>query len=173
MKLFGFSQWKKARAIEQDMRSFAIGMNSTVDFARDLHIVFLDFDNVTLEDVWISVEECQGFWGLCDAHIFKTKHGYHAIFFYDLVPYERLRMIVDFARSVDVMFKYISKYYSHKTLRVAGKYQERDIEFIGIMKGLREPTDQERELGDLKREEHRILTNYKVVQVDKKAEESK
>jgi hypothetical protein len=142
------------RKQEQQMRSFAIGMNSTVDIQRDLHIIGLDYDILDLKLVEESVIEVQQFWCLTDAYIFKTKHGYHAIIFHSLVPYERLRQIVDFAKFVDGMYKYISRYYSHKTLRVAGKYKERDIHFEKIIKGVREPSEEEFELGEMKRREH-------------------
>jgi len=158
----GFKEWLKFRKQEMELRSFAIGINSTVDFKKDLHVIFLDYDDVDLERVKESVIECQQFWALSDAYIFKTMHGFHAIFFFDQIPYERLRMIVDFAKDVDPMFKYISRFYNHKTLRVAGKYQERDIVFVGIIDGPREPSKLERELGELKLDEHSALLNFQV-----------
>jgi len=140
-----------------DIQSVAIGMNSTVD--DDKHIILLDFDEVTIDDVRESVAELQEFWNLADADIFKTKNGFHAYFWYDHVPYDRLKMIINYARHVDPMFKYISKYYDRKTIRIAGKYKEKDIFFEETIKGVRFPTKIERDIGNLKKNERKILEN--------------
>ena len=140
-----------------DIQSVAIGMNSTVD--ADKHIILLDFDEVTIDDVRESVAELQEFWNLADADIFKTKNGFHAYFWYDHVPYDRLKMIINYARHVDPMFKYISKYYDRKTIRIAGKYKEKDIFFEETIKGVRFPTKIERDIGNLKKNERKILEN--------------
>jgi hypothetical protein len=132
-------------------------MNSGVDIRKDLHILFFDYDSVALEDVEVSVKECQAFWNLSDAYIYKTRNGYHAYFFYDIMPYSRIMMIVNYAKYVDEMFKYISRYYDHKTIRQSGKYQELDITFVKVLQGKRVPTADELELGDLKREERSYL----------------
>ena len=140
-----------------DIQSVAIGMNSTVD--DDKHIILLDFDEVTIHEVRESVAELQEFWNLADADIFKTKNGFHAYFWYDHVPYDRLKMIINYARHVDPMFKYISKYYDRKTIRIAGKYKEKDIFFEETIKGTRFPTKIERDIGNLKKNERKILEN--------------
>jgi len=132
-------------------------MNSYVDITQNLHCVVLDYDIEDLEKVEESVIEVQQFWCLTDAYIFKTKHGFHAIMFHSLVPYERLRQIIDFAKYCDPMFKYISRFYSHRTIRVAGKYKEKDISFFKVIRGVRELTKQEWELGEMKRAEHRSM----------------
>lgn len=156
--------WKRAALMlkyfsrsDAGLRDFAIGMNSEVDIKRDLHILFLDYDGIELQDVEDSVRECQGFWNLSDAYIYKTRNGYHAYFFYDIMPYSRVIMIVNFARFVDDMFRYISRYYDYKTIRQSGKYKERDISFVEVIKGKRAPTVWEAEIGDLKRKERGYL----------------
>lgn len=154
----GFKQWLRFRKQEMQVRNLAIGMNSTVDMTRDRHIIMLDYDQVMVEEVRASVEELQLFWGLSDCDIFRTKNGFHAFFWYDVVPYDRLKMIINYARDVDPMFKYISRFYDHKTVRVAGKYKDRDIEFIERIAGPREPTAEERELGGMKKQEHKMLS---------------
>ena len=152
-----FKLWLALRNTENQLRSFAVGMNSTVDIPQDLHIIMLDYDIADLEKVRESVEELQGFWMLADAQVFRTKHGYHVFFFNDIVPYERLKLIIDYAKYVDPQFKYISKYYDKKTIRVAGKYEHKDISFVETIKGIRTPSTWEREIGEMKRGEHKSL----------------
>jgi len=140
------------------LREFAIGMNSEVNIKKDLHILFLDYDEVTLEDVEESVVETQEFWNLSDCFVYETHNGYHAYFFYDIMPYSRVRMIIDFAKFVDDMFRYIGRFYDYKTIRQAGKYKVKDIKFVKTLKGKRSPTLKEAELGDLKRREREYLS---------------
>jgi hypothetical protein len=142
---------------EAELRDFAVGMNSEVDINRDLHILFLDFDKILLEDVEDSVRECQAFWNLSDCFIYRTRNGYHAYFFYDIMPYTRVCMIVNYARYVDDMFRFISRYYDYKTIRQSGKYKTRDIFFEKMIEGLRRPSAYELEVGDLKRKERGYL----------------
>lgn len=155
--LSGFRRWKRLRTQEQLLQSYAVGINSTVDVRNDLHIVLLDYDVTDVERVICSVRELQEFWNLADAQLFKTRNGYHAIFWYDQVPYERLKMIVDYARDVDPMFKYLSRFYQHKTLRVAGKYKELDVQFERTLTGKRKPSALELQRGALKMREHQVL----------------
>jgi len=140
-----------------EIRNLAIGMNSTVDMTQDLHIVMLDYDIEDIEKVKESVWELQSFWKLSDAQIFRTRHGHHVFFWYDIVPYGRLKMIIEFARYVDPMFKYISRYYDHKTIRTSGKYKEKDIFFRIEMAGVRLATEAERMIGEMKKQEHALL----------------
>lgn len=141
-----------------ELRDFAIGMNSEVDIKRDLHILFLDYDKIELEDVEQSVRECQGFWSLSDCFIYKTRNGFHAYFFYDIMPYTRVRMIIDYARFVDPMFRFIGRYYDYKTIRQSGKYKVNDISFVKMIEGVRRPSEFELEVGDLKRKERKFLS---------------
>lgn len=157
-----YKLWSRIKAIwyyfgRNDMRlqQFSIGMNSTVGF--DSHILFLDYDDVSLQQVEESVIECQKFWNLSDAFIYKTHGGYHSIFYFDQLPYSRVKLILDYARFVDDMFRFISRFYDYKTIRVSGKYKLQDIEFVKIVKGQRSPTLREAELGDLKRKEREYL----------------
>lgn len=146
--------WWRARSAEQKLQQLAIGINSVVDPTQDEHLVMLDYDTKDLGKVRRSVKELQEQWRLADAHIYRTRHGHHAIFWYDHVPYERVKMIVNYARSVDPMFKYISRYYDHKTLRVAGKYSKSDVVFDRMLPGRRKPTRREWQLGEMRRREH-------------------
>ena len=161
VSLGGFRQWLKLRNQEMEVRNVAVGMNSSLDWAGDLHIVMLDYDIPDVSMVKDSVRELQEFWKLADAEIFKTTNGFHVFFWYDHVPYERLQMIINYAKYVDPMFKYIGRYYDHKTIRVAGKYRHRDIVYEDEIKSLfAQPvtsTTRVRELGDLKRKEHKLL----------------
>lgn len=153
-------QWKMYRKLmekEKLLRSVAIGMNSSIDIEENLHIVMIDYDVKSLDAVEDSVWELQDFWGLSDAYIYQTKNGFHVFFWYDHVPYERLRMIIDYAKHADPMYKYISRYYNHKTIRVAGKYKQRDIFFVKKIHGIRTPLQDELERGELKRREHSML----------------
>jgi hypothetical protein len=149
--------WWAARESERKLQHLAIGVNSTVDIENDEHVVMLDFDTADLEKVRRSVKELQEQWNLSSACLYRTKHGYHAIFWYDQVPFERVKMLVNYARYVDPMFKYISRYYDHKTLRVAGKYAKGDVVFDRVVPGKRPPSKQELVRGEMKRKEHAAL----------------
>ena len=140
-----------------DIQYMAIGVNSSTDITKDKHIIMLDFDVKDRGLVVKSVEELQVFWNLAEAHIFVSKNGFHVFFWYDQVPYGRLKMIIEYARDVDPMFKFISRFYDHKTLRVIGKHKVRDIAFEGIVRGVREPSEDEKEIGEMKRREHLML----------------
>jgi uncharacterized protein (UPF0332 family) len=72
------------------LREFAIGMNSEVSIKKDLHILFFDYDEVTQEEAEESIRECQIFWNLSDCFIYKTRNGYHAYFYYDIMPCRRM-----------------------------------------------------------------------------------
>jgi len=135
----------------------AVGMNSSVDFTNDLHVIFLDFDIEDVERVKESVRELQEFWNLAEAHIYKTMHGHHVVFYYDIIPYARVKMIIDYARYVDPMFKQISRHYNHKTIRASGKYAQRDIRYVCCVPGKRSPTPEEVDVGTLKAAEHKEL----------------
>jgi hypothetical protein len=150
----GFKKWLSSRKLEAELSSLAVGMNSSVDFVDDCHIVMLDYDVKDVQKVIESVWELQDFWNLSDADVFRTKNGFHVFFWFDHVPYDRLRMIVSFARFVDPMYKYISRYYSHKTIRVSGKYAHRDIWFVQTVEGVRDPEDSEFQVGRMKKAEH-------------------
>jgi hypothetical protein len=153
----GFKQWAKFEKQEMEIRNLAVGINSTVDLTKDLHIIMLDYDIKDKALVVESVMELQDFWHLSDAWIYSTKNGFHAYFYHDLVPYGRLKLIIEYARYVDPMYKYISRYYDHRTIRVSKKYAEKDIQFVEIIKGKRVCTAQERELGDMKMNERNLL----------------
>jgi hypothetical protein len=142
---------------DKELRDFAVGLSSEIDIKRDLHILFLDFDKVTLEEVEESVTEAQSFWNLSDCFIYGTRNGFHAYFFYDIMPYSRVLIIINYCKYVDDMFKFISRYYDYKTIRQSGKYKQQDIHFVKMMKGPRIPTLRETELGDLKRRERKYL----------------
>lgn len=155
-------EWNNLKTKEMQLQSTALGMNSSVDVAKDRHIVMLDYDIKDQDVVTASVMELQEFWNLSDAYVFATKNGHHVFFWYDNhTPYDRLRMIIEYARDVDPLYKQISRIYRHKTLRVAGKHAKPDIRFVGIISGPREPTDEEWDIGELKRKEHlTLVTNW-------------
>lgn len=161
MKLIEFvkdiKNYRKAKDQEMQLRSMAVGMNSSVDVTRDIHIVMLDFDVHDISVVQKSIVELQDFWGLSDADIYRTRNGHHVFFWYDHVPYERLKMIINYARNVDPMFKFISRYYDHKTMRASGKYAYKDIKFVCTVEGVRECSDYEYEVGKMKQAEHSML----------------
>jgi hypothetical protein len=152
-----YLKWLRHRNDEIELQNLAVGLNSSVNIEENIHILMLDYDIKDLGRVKESVRECQEFWNLADAYIYKTKNGFHALFYYDLMPFERCKMIIDFAKYVDPMFKYISKFYSHKTLRAAGKHKDPDIRLLLLVPGMREPNGDEWALGEMKRREHKAL----------------
>jgi hypothetical protein len=166
-----FLEFRKAwhlRGAELEFSNFAVGVNSTVNLQEDLHLVMLDFDIDDLDKVRDSVRELQEFWKLTDAYVYKTMHGYHVIFWHSHVPYTRLRQIIDFAKFVDPMYKYISQQHNHKTLRSRGKYENQDIVFERIIPGVRNPSKRELELGELKMKEHADLMKIEDMKVRRK-----
>ena len=92
----GWKLWLSKRELEKKVRSLAVGVNSTISIEDDIHVIFLDFDTNEFWKVKNSVRECQKFWNLADAYVYKTLHGFHAIFYEDQVPYERVLMIVNY-----------------------------------------------------------------------------
>ena len=150
--------WYYFQNKDKQLRDFAIGMSSEVNIKKDLHILFLDYDNVKLEEVEESIAELHKFWNLSDAFVYKTRNGYHVYFYYDIMPYSRVVMLLNYAKYVDDQFRYISRFYDYKTIRVSGKYKEKDISFAKMLKGPRIPTALESELGDMKRKEREFWT---------------
>jgi len=155
--LKGFGLWQDLKHKEIELRSVAIGMNSTIDFEKDVHIIMLDYDIKDISKVKESIKELQRFFNLSDAFIYSTRNGFHVFFWFDHIPYSRLRMIIDFAKYVDIKFRYISRFYDHKSIRVAGKYKERDIKFVEVILSSRKPEEKEIELGLMKLKEHAIM----------------
>jgi hypothetical protein len=145
-----------------DLHGFALGVNSSIDLENDIHILPLDYDITDFEKVNESVHELQIYWNLSDAFIYKSKKGFHVFFYFDHMPYTRVKMMINFAKYVDPMYRHISRFYDHKTIRVAGKYKEHDISFFKVIPGSRKPTLKELELGELKKKEHDQLMSFHV-----------
>jgi hypothetical protein len=144
---------------QEDMylSAMALGMNSYVDIENDKHMLFVDYDIKDYGRVHNSIKDLQGFWSLSHAFVYATAKGYHAFFFYDNdLPYSRIKMILDYAKDIDPMYRFISRLYDHKTIRVAGKYKEQDIKFHSVVKG-RTPTADEILVADAKRKEYSLL----------------
>lgn len=140
---------------------YALGINSYVDKDKDLHIIMLDYDTNNFKEVLEDCKELTKFWKLSDFEIYTTKNGYHIFFWWDIVPYSRLKMIIDYSKC-DSAYKYISKFYEYKTVRCLGKYKDRDIKFVGRFSGVRSITKDDKELGDLKRKEYQLLKQQKI-----------
>ena len=139
---------------EIDLRGVALGMNSFIDQKNDVHCVLLDYD--TSNDLFVMADVCEimEHFKLADCELYETAQGFHAIFFYDHIPYSRLVQIINFSRC-DEQFKNISRYYNHKTIRSAGKYRQLEIKFFKeILSPFRRRTDHEMRLGLLKKEEY-------------------
>ena len=156
-----FKVWSALKKKEIEIQSLAIGLNSTVDFTADKHIVMLDFDIKDPNSVIESIQETQLFWHLGDAHIIRTRNGFHAYFFTSIVPYARLKQIIDYSCHVDPMYKFISKYYDHKTLRVAGKYKDKDLTFFKLIKSPHKP-NYDVDLGLIKKSEFETMSNVRL-----------
>lgn len=138
-----------------ELREFAIGINSNI--GADSHCVFLDYDTkdngMTFVEVEYDIRELIWHFNLADAEVFQTHNGYHVFFWTDHIPYSRLKMIINYSRC-DPMFKYISRYYNYKTIRAAGKYKDLDIVWLKRIRGQRQPSIKECEIGELKRREY-------------------
>jgi len=145
---------------DEYIKAMAIGMNSYIDREADEHFLFLDYDIKDEFKIESSVQELQRQFNLSHAFIYETSKGYHVFFFYDNdLPYSRIRLLISYAKFVDPLFKLISKYYNHKTIRVAGKYKIQDIRFKKTIKG-RNPTREEFSIGEIKRREYNMLKSF-------------
>jgi hypothetical protein len=161
--LSDFKKHLKLQKQEMQLQSIAIGLNSSVSWTKDEHIVLLDYDVQDIDAVEFSIKEAQQFWRLGDAHIIKTRNGYHAYFFTTIVPYGRLKQIIEYARDVDPLYKSISKFYDHKTIRVAGKYKDKDLSFVKVIRA--KPKIEilfDKEMGNLKKKEFESLSGVKL-----------
>jgi len=123
---------------KRDM-AVAYGLSSLIDKKNKLHSIFLDYDIKNFSIVLKDVVKLQNKFNLSDAFIFKTKKGYHAIFFYDVVDFKTLEKVI---RSSKVEWRYKSfvSQYKRVFLRVGGKYKNKDIEFVGVVFSERRPT---------------------------------
>jgi hypothetical protein len=157
MRLLAKRMFRYFKSEDLYLEAMAIGMNSFVDLEKDEHMLFLDYDVKDYVKVSDSIKELQNFFNLSHAFIYQTEKGFHAFFFYDNeLPYSRIQLILNYAKHVDPMFKFIGKYYDHKTIRVAGKYKYQDIKFYDIIKA-RDPTLAEIKVADMKRAEYTML----------------
>jgi hypothetical protein len=145
---------------EIEHRTYALGITSFINKGDvdELHCIFLDYDTKDLSFVLSDIKELVEFWNLGSYDIYSTSAGFHVMFWDTHVPYSRLKMIINYSRC-DPMFKYISKFHPAKTLRVHGKFKQKDITHVGKFTGSRNPTPKERELGNLKRTEYITLKN--------------
>jgi len=143
-------------------RQYAIGINSFINILKDRHMLFLDYDReLNFKEALDDCEELCNFFNLSDYEIFSTGGGgYHIFWWYDNnLPYSRVKMIIDYSRC-DNMYKYISRFYDHKTIRATGKYiknKYNDLKYVGKFSGKRTPTAEQRNLGELKRKEYLLL----------------
>lgn len=154
-----------------ELYGMAIGFNSFVNREKDEHILMLDYDTKDYKIVERSIKELMAFWNLADCHVYSTKNGYHALFYFDIMPYARCRLVINYARGVDPLYKHISRFYDHKTLRVAGKYKKKDISFLEVVKGKRIPSLDELEFGEMKLKEHSLLLGlHDMLQQDRLAD---
>lgn len=141
-------------------RQLALGISSYISIDKDVHIVMLDYDILDLKYVLEDIKDLIHHFYLSDYEIYRTSKGFHVFFWYDRVPYSRLKMIIDYSRC-DKTYKYISRFYDYKVLRSTGKYKQQDIFFVGRYSGKRLMTRDERELGNLKRKEYIELKKIK------------
>ena len=146
------------RFLKQDnkfVEKYCIGINSYIDDIKDQHIIMIDYDDLSKEETIKDIRRLQQIWKLGKADIFSTNNGYHVFFFWDFVPYSFLKLIIETSRA-DKMYKYISRFYNYKTIRVSGKYKELDIKFVKRIKPRRVEfiTDKDWKLGQLKRTEY-------------------
>ena len=149
-------------------RQYAIGMNSTISKGKDRHMLFLDYDKeMNFNEVLNDCNELCSFFNLSDFEVYSTGGGGHHTFWWyeNNLPYSRIKLIIDYSRC-DYMYKYISRYYDHKTIRVSGKYRNKygDLKYIGRFSGKRTPTKEERELGELKKKEYTLLKSQNIFQ---------
>jgi hypothetical protein len=72
-----YLKWLRHRNDEIELQNLAVGLNSSVNIEENIHILMLDYDIKDLGRVKESVRECQEFWNLADAYIYKTNVQVH------------------------------------------------------------------------------------------------
>jgi hypothetical protein len=138
------------------IETFCIGINSTINTEKSRHCLLLDYDIKDLPFIIKDIKQLISHFNLANIDIWETKNGYHAMGWYEDMPYSRLRQIIDYS-SCDTMFKYIGRFYDKKTLRCSGKHKSFDIKYVKTILGKRIPTTEELEIGNLKKQEYLAL----------------
>lgn len=114
-----------------------IGINSNSFFdskERNKHILMLDYDEKSLEEIEEELKRIQQKYDLPDMHIYKSSEtGYHVYCFTPLTYEEMLKIVMD--TNADKGFKYCILKYGYATLRITPKkFKESKITYVKTLK---------------------------------------
>ena len=113
----------------------AIGITS--DVGSGMHIVQLDYDGKTLDEVEKDVNYLIEEFSLGEAFLYKTNHGFHVKFYYDEITYKKYQKILCDS-ACDESFVLNTTYDGYSTLRLCGKYKgKNDIKFVKTVKSIK------------------------------------
>lgn len=125
--------------------SIALGISSRVT-ADGLHIPMIDYDEKNYVKVYFDCIKLIKVFKLSDCFVYKTKNGYHAIFYYDLMSWDKAYKII-LRSNCDWMFKSLTGKFKKAVLRVGGKYTEPDIQPYSIISSPYRPAEIYQEFG--------------------------
>jgi uncharacterized protein with WD repeat len=102
----------------------AVGINYKVGSET---LLFIDYDAISEKDAIDDATEIMNVGKLSAFELFKTRNGYHAIFWWDAMS-DAKRLELLYASKADENFK------ARKgdTIRIAGKYKKNDIVSVGV-----------------------------------------
>ncbi|NOQ38434.1 hypothetical protein GQ472_06120 [archaeon] len=97
---------------------------------RIYYLVMLDYDDMPEHEVSKDIKRLQDRYGLHMASLYRTKHGFHAVFFYDCLTSWKDCMDVILASLCDQKYKDVAVKTGKVNTRISVKYSKPDKEFI-------------------------------------------
>jgi len=116
--------------------AIALGINSILENGQ--HLVMLDYDGKTVDEVMQDASRLKMVYGLGPFELVKSLRGYHAIFWWTPVKKELYDEILSKSKC-DIAFSTAPK----KTIRIAGKYDTPDLLTVAIVRSPGEEIGQE------------------------------
>jgi hypothetical protein len=126
--------------------AIAWGIASLVT-ADNGHVVLLDYDIQDFHKVYWDVIGLIKKYKLSDCHVYKTKNGFHAVFYYNVMRWKKLLKII-MRSKVDWKFKSLASENRKVVLRFAGKYKINDIYQYTIIPSPYQVSEDEKLFGD-------------------------
>jgi len=157
--LFHRAFFKLKNAVKSKQNAtFAMGVSSLVDKGNDLHFPMLDYDTKDLQNILEDLHKLTFKHELKTCYLYGTRKGFHAIFPFDIRHWNEVQNII-WDAGVDWRYKSFAQQYKRVFLRVAGKYKDQDIKFVGVSKSPFRPTHEECLIGNSIIEMHESLFN--------------
>jgi hypothetical protein len=157
-----------ARAHQRKPRTemaFTGGIFSKIGHANGLQPLFADFDWTSLAEVEKAVRELQQKWKLGDAFIYASvESSFHAKFYYDWLPFEKIIAILESNPAIDEGFVEIAKKIGGCVLRTCAKPERPAPKFVEVIESefQRNKSGAEKDWGDLLRMSVEALLGMKL-----------